>query len=452
MKRKNSHIPIIPLDISDHDMSIDKELVVKNNNLYIYSNNTGEELPYDIITAMQKRLEEDRRHEIDTVKNKKVYGIEIDTKESHSDANVKYTNNAIGFNRMSTNTGEIEYGSWKNVISNFFGVEPVLVEKFIIDGKEYMSEEKLNFDNYDKIVDEYFENDVIFGFELDLVTGSVKYTDTNKAYKPLQTFYDKIGYYFDNWNNFLLKFLGLRICAVDETGELYDIDYYHQDKKTSGEDITDNNIMVKLRHNYYMIKVENNKLIFRVANYKPSEEFKDTIFNNKNQMYIGAYFGSIENGKIVSKADKDMCIGSEYMVQNELLIDRYVYLYCIGVLLSKNISLSNDHCINALVSTRTGSLKEWRLFGHDIKNNKSLGAEGIFMDGSYINHGIFANGTKLIIDENNVPNKPIVNCIQLRADNLSYINTEYNMKNIIKISKIYDNTIIVVNGPVRLFI
>ena len=450
MKRKNAHIPIIPLDISDHDNSIDKELVVRDNNLYIYSNDTGSKLPDDIITAMQKRLEEDRRHEIDTVKNKKVYGIEISTKESHSGANVKYTNNAIGFTKLHfDDNNEVNYGSWKNIISNFFGVEPVLVERFIVDGTEYTTEEKLELDNYDKIIDEYFENEVIFGFELDLINGNVIYTNANKGYAPLKTFYDKIGYYFDNWNNFLFKFLGVRVCALDDNGEIYDIDYYHQDKKTSGEDITDDNIMVKIRRNYYMIKVKNDKLIFKIANYKPSEEYTDFIFNGKDQMYIGAYLGSHEDGKLVSKPNKDICIGSTDLVQNELLIDRYTFLYCIGVLLSKNVSLSNAHCIKPILARYTGGLKEWRLFGHDNEGNKALGMEDIFYDGGAIKRGIQANGTKLIIDT--PPTGVIKNYILLSADNLSYINEEFNMRNMIKLSKLYGDMILTVNGPVRLF-
>ena len=115
MKKRFSHIPVIPLGLDKEDISINKELIVDydTNNIYLFNDNGIK--PDDLITTMQKRLQEDRRHEIISPDQKKVYGVDINLNESDPTLSAKYVQDATGYKNfyIDQNTGEIDYGSWK---------------------------------------------------------------------------------------------------------------------------------------------------------------------------------------------------------------------------------------------------------------------------------------------------------------------------------------------------
>ena len=59
-----------------------------------------------------------------------IYGIKIDPNNSNPDTCVTYTDDAVGFIPLKVNqtTGECNYGSWKDIILNIFGIRPCLVK------------------------------------------------------------------------------------------------------------------------------------------------------------------------------------------------------------------------------------------------------------------------------------------------------------------------------------
>lgn len=76
-----------------------------------------------------------------------IYGIKIDTTNSNSNDCVTYTDDAATFTPLKVNqdTGECNYGSWKEIIDTLIGAKPCLVKT---NGEVLFD---LNPDNYNKL-------------------------------------------------------------------------------------------------------------------------------------------------------------------------------------------------------------------------------------------------------------------------------------------------------------
>ena len=76
-----------------------------------------------------------------------IYGIKIDTTNSNSNDCVTYTDDAATFTPLKVNqdTGECNYGSWKEIIDTLIGAKPCLVKT---NGEVLFN---LNPDNYNKL-------------------------------------------------------------------------------------------------------------------------------------------------------------------------------------------------------------------------------------------------------------------------------------------------------------
>ena len=78
-----------------------------------------------------------------------IYGIKIDINNPDPNTSVTYTDDSVGFIPLSVNqsTGECNYGSWKDIITNVLGIKPVLMKK---DGTILS---QLNPNNYNETID-----------------------------------------------------------------------------------------------------------------------------------------------------------------------------------------------------------------------------------------------------------------------------------------------------------
>lgn len=78
-----------------------------------------------------------------------IYGIKIDTNNPDPNTCVTYTNDALGLIPLKVDqvTGNCNYGGWKDIIDNKFGIKPCLVKN---NGEVLLY---LNPDNYNKTID-----------------------------------------------------------------------------------------------------------------------------------------------------------------------------------------------------------------------------------------------------------------------------------------------------------
>lgn len=433
MKKKLSHIPIIPLGLNkeDIDNAIGKELIVdySTNNIYLYNDKNvkdiyhfykdnpkvkeGETKPDDLITTLQKRLEEDRRHEIISPDQRRVYGVNISFNESNPTFSAKYVEDAIGYKNLyiDQTTGEIDYGSWEELITNFFGVEPVLME----NGKEVL---KIDPNDYNRILDKTSEDEeqIIYGFELDLTApdgiGIVKYTNRARGNIPAEFTTEKIDY--GSWKDFLIDFVGVKPTAIkDIVQERYDLDPNHYDVKISQDYIEDDHIMIRFKRNFYKIQYTENKLTFKVANYRPDSTYTDEIWTDGKPFYMGAYEGIQSKSNIVINPEAEG-------LNNLLLGKRYFYVFCIAIMVSRSLEMNNlgyfkynhydnhvhydidDHLenwFNDPYGTRKAGYTDHLGFNYtDSRVNKTFGAENAFGNGGQNNVGVYADGGKLIYE------------------------------------------------------
>ena len=162
MKRKYSSIPFIPLKAKDRNKAVENEIILDtdNNKIYIQKDDT-----VDLLSGLEERLSNDKEESTE-------YGITINMKEPDPSNAITYTEYAEGFKPLSIDkeNGNCNYGSWKSILENFFGIEPVL-----INNGEVVC--KLDPNNFNKVLDEPFEKQAIYGFEFDMNTGNFEYTD-----------------------------------------------------------------------------------------------------------------------------------------------------------------------------------------------------------------------------------------------------------------------------------
>lgn len=424
MKKRFSHIPVIPLGLDKEDISINKELIVDydTNNIYLFNDNGIK--PDDLITTIQKRLQEDRRHEIISPDQKKIYGVDINLNESDPTLSARYVQDATGYKNfyIDQTTGEIDYGSWKDLLTDFFGIEPVLME----NGKEVL---KINPEDYDRILDNPVTDKFIYGFELDLRTGKVKYTDKSVGNVPMTV--TDTDHNYGSWKSFLIDFIGIKPTALkDVIDEKYDIDPNHYNVKISQDYIEDDHIMIRFLHNYYKIDYNKDRLIFKVANYKPDNTYTDDIFIDGKPMYMGAYEGiESKSGEIINPdSDEDL---------NTLLLGkRYFYVFCLGIMISRTLEMENlgyykythydnntEYDSDKVVYTRESGVTDHDgFFTAQDRSVKTLGAENVFGNGGQNNVGVFADGGKLIleIDTSSADPIKIERCIHLENRLLDY--------------------------------
>ena len=78
-----------------------------------------------------------------------IYGIKIDPSDPDPNTAVTYTDDAVGFIPLNVNqsSGICNYGSWKEIINNVFGIRPCLVKN---NGQVTF---QLDPDNYNKTID-----------------------------------------------------------------------------------------------------------------------------------------------------------------------------------------------------------------------------------------------------------------------------------------------------------
>ena len=151
MRKKYNSIPLIPLNKKDEDKALENEILMDPDEGKIYIQKEQED---DLIEGFKKKLEEDDDIDIVTPEETIEYGVSIDLDESEPSFAVTYTGRAAGLKSLSIDqkTGVCNYGSWEDIIVNFFGIEPVLMR----DGKEFA---KLDPNNYNKILDDSYEFD-----------------------------------------------------------------------------------------------------------------------------------------------------------------------------------------------------------------------------------------------------------------------------------------------------
>lgn len=439
MKRKYSSIPFIPIKSSNIDKAVENEIIldVDKNKLYI-----KKEDKKDFIEDMEDRLQDD---DLADDSDRLEYGIKIDMTESNPEAAISYIEDAIGFNplKVDKGTGNCNYGSWEKIISNFFGVEPVLVK----DDKVIA---KLDPDNIDKKLEIPFTEKKIYGFNLDFETNNLTYTDDAVALSSMIMIDNEIEY--GDWKDILYNLIGIKPVGLSEDKkEIYDVDPYDYKKIVSQSNITEDNIMIRFKHLYYFMDITADHIIFKIASYKPDDTFVDTIFNKKDAFYVSAYNASLDiNGHAVSRSGKASKITHGDSYYTEDIVNKYLYLLCLGILIGDSANLSTLGIDNNSENSDkyTGSLDEAGEFATSNNTTKTFGAENLF--GNHVEVGAataYADGSSIryIIEDDTV--EEIKRIIRIEAKDLSYD----NLSNF-KFCTGQNGLLISINVPARIFI
>lgn len=417
MKKKYSSIPFIPLEKSKEAKAVENELLndSQNGKLYIQK-----EEPIDLITAFKNRLKNDDQISIiNPTGDTTSYGVEIDLDESDPTFSVEYTGDAIGFKRLSVNqeTGVCDFGSWEEIITDFFGVEPVLVK----DGKEFA---KLDPNDYDRILDNSFENDVVFGFEFDLNTKEFNYTDNAVGYEPVLISTE--GFKAGSWEEVISKLIACKPTAINSDREWkFDIDPYEYGVKASQENVDTTDVFVRFRHLYYYLDITADKITFKISNYKVNDNFVDDIFEGKDEMYVSAYDASKDIfDNYVSLSGKTATTDVDPNYYTKELANKYLYLLFLGVLIGGTFDMSVLGINNTEnYIKQTGTLDNNGLFATDGKKTKIFGIEDPFGNSSFIEDAVYADGSTLryfASDEEIASDSISINkIIRIRSNDLS---------------------------------
>lgn len=133
-KTRKNHL--IPLDYEEKRFATNNELLIdkQTQDLYAIDNNGKLISFYDEYLS---KLEKD-----EVITKHTIYGIKINMNNPDSEGSVVYTNDSKKFTPLSVDlsTGECDYGSWKDIITEFFGVRPCIFSNVVeayLDPNDY---------------------------------------------------------------------------------------------------------------------------------------------------------------------------------------------------------------------------------------------------------------------------------------------------------------------------
>ena len=279
---------------------------------------------------------------MDNLKNKKVFGFTINLNEHDPYDSVQYINDCADFDPITFNSdGSCNYGAWRSVIKEYFGITPCLLKKDGTFNKE------LKDTNYTVAANTEEDLDVKTG-----AAGDVMVRFSKKYYK-IEIFDDTITFKVANYK-------------IDDS---YTCDAFLDcDGKES-------DVMLVSAYNGSIV---NSKL--RSVSGKTPTKFLN-IDNMRTNM---------------ANRDSDGYIG--------LNISRYIYLQCLIWLFTKNCNTKSMLKYNGEIRT-TGYLNATDLFYNSDNGYKLLGIEnfllynnfieGIMVDGKTIKYKMNGNYDKL---------------------------------------------------------
>lgn len=102
----------------------------KKNNDIIIMNKDGKS-SNSIYKSFKEKLVQDgymSSKYLNNIKDRKIYGFTINLEEHDPSDAVTYTNNCADFAPIKFGTGKCDYGSWYNVIKDYFGITPCLLK------------------------------------------------------------------------------------------------------------------------------------------------------------------------------------------------------------------------------------------------------------------------------------------------------------------------------------
>ena len=394
MKRKYSSIPFIPLKAKDRNKAVENEIILDtdNNKIYIQKDDT-----VDLLSGLEERLSNDKEESTE-------YGITINMKEPDPSNAITYTEYAEGFKPLSIDkeNGNCNYGSWKSILENFFGIEPVL-----INNGEVVC--KLDPNNFNKVLDEPFEKQAIYGFEFDMNTGNFEYTDDAiDINRGIEITDNHIEY--NGWKEVIFNLIGIKPVTFKDK-EISDIDPYDYSKIVSQSNISDDNVMIRFKHLYYYMNITSDKITFKIASYKVDDDYIDDIFGEDGVFYVSAYNASEDiNGNLVSKSGTTAKSDHSDGYYTKDILDKYLYILFLGMLIGDEPTLSTLGFGKSEFSTKNnGTMDKSGLFGSTNKATKLFGAENLLGNKVEFNNSIYADGTVLkynISDDEPKPEEP----------------------------------------------
>lgn len=136
MISKTTKNHLIPLDYEEKRFATNNELLIdkETNDLY------ATDINGNLINFYEEHLSKLERDEI--IKQHSIYGISVDMSNPDSEGSVTYIKRSKKFTPLTVNldTGECDYGSWEDIITNFFGVKPCIFSDKVevyLDPKDY---------------------------------------------------------------------------------------------------------------------------------------------------------------------------------------------------------------------------------------------------------------------------------------------------------------------------
>lgn len=173
--------------------------------------------------------------------------------------------------------------------------------------------QSVNIENTSTTVNFVYKKVDIYGFTLDLTNSdpatNIEYTDDAIGFQPMKV--TNTGLEYGDWlNTFIIKDVkpaalvdGVRVgyLSLEEEGRLEDGELIPRDA----------DLMAEFKKKYYLVKMVDNKLVFKISNYKVDNNYLCTAFlseaNGKTEcdyMYYGMYEASMEESKLFSKRGK----------------------------------------------------------------------------------------------------------------------------------------------------
>lgn len=436
MKRKYSSIPFIPLKAKDKNIAIENELILDtdNNKIYIQKEN-----PEDFLTGLEDRLVNDKEESTE-------YSININMNEPNPSNAITYEEDAEGFIPLSIDkeNGNCNYGSWKTILEKFFGIEPVLVNNGEIVAK-------LDPDNFNKILDEPFTKNAIYGFEYDMTTDTFSYTDDAIPLASVEFDDNKIKY--NGWKDVIFNLIGVKpVLYNDIDKEVADIDPFDYSKIASQSNITADDIMIRFKHLYYYMDINKDKITFRIASYKVDETFVDDIFGNDGVFYVSAYNASEDiNGNLVSKSGAVSKVEHPEDYYTDDIINKYLYMLFLGMMIGNDPKLYvYGYGESETVTRNNGTMDTMGIFAKDDKSTKTFGAENLFGNRVSFDNALYADGSTITYnatdEEANSDIIKIDRIMMIESNDLAYANTD-NML----FCTGSNNMLIYLKVPVRIF-
>ena len=209
-------------------------------------------------------------------------------------------------------------------------------------------------------IDFVFKKVNIYGFSVDLSNSdpvtSMEYIEDAKGFIPAKALANGTITYGDWLDTFITKY-AKPVALLDGKRVGY-LSTEEENRLENGENVPeDADYMVEFKKTYYSLNIIEEKLIFKISNYKVDNSYRCPAFLSERDgktecefMYYGMYEGSIDDSKLHSKQGKTIkrlnsISQFRSMVQNKgegyqlETITKYNYLMLLTMLISKTVDI-----------------------------------------------------------------------------------------------------------------